>query len=276
MTTFVLPKERVGYIADLAVPNQVIFFSMPDFNVPGMIKSLEEYTRYPVDKIVFSHSANSDVLEAGTMENVRFTIQYVKDIQDAVLTELQKGTNPFTLWKAVKLPQYSNLAQYDNWFELNVLAVTISNVLGPLSWSPKSSSSSAANTRSSSSTPSSSSSSSSSGQAPGLPTYYPNPNNYVGFNSQPSKSSNNNSWKSNSNSGNSNPWKSSNTNSWKSSNTNSWRTSSDSNPWKSSNSNTWKSSNNNPWKSSSDNNPWKSNDSPWNSVAQHYSKYHNF
>ena len=43
-----------------------------------MIKSLEEYTRYPVDKIVFSHSANSDVLEAGTMENVRFTIQYVK------------------------------------------------------------------------------------------------------------------------------------------------------------------------------------------------------
>merc|ERR1712131_544326 len=220
--------------------------------------SLEEYTRYPVDKIVFSHSANSDVLEAGTMENVRFTIQYVKDIQDAVLTELQKGTNPFTLWKAVKLPQYSNLAQYDNWFELNVLAVTISNVLGPLSWSPKSSSSSVANTRSSSST----------GQAPGLPTYYPNPNNYVGFNSQPSKSSNNNSWKSNSNSGNSNPWKSSNTNSWKSSNTNSWRTSSDSNPWKSSNSNTWK--------SSSDNNPWKSNDSPWNSVAQHYSKYHNF
>merc|ERR1712198_121428 len=118
-----------------------------------------------------------------------------------------------------KLPQYSNLAQYDNWFELNVLAVTISNVLGPLSWSPKSSSSSAANTRSSS-TPSSSSSSSS-GQAPGLPTYYPNPNNYVGFSSQPSKSSNNN-------------------------------------PWKSSNSNTWKSSNNNPWKSSSDNNPWKS------------------
>merc|ERR1712131_148318 len=145
--------------------------------------SLEEYTRYPVDKIVFSHSANSDVLEAGTMENVRFTIQYVKDIQDAVLTELQKGTNPFTLWKAVKLPQYSNLAQYDNWFELNVLAVTISNVLGPLSWSPKSSSSSAANTRSSSSTPSSSSS----GQAPGLPTYYPNPSNYAGFNSQKSK-----------------------------------------------------------------------------------------
>ena len=26
---------KVGYIADLAVPNQVIFFSMPDFNVPG-------------------------------------------------------------------------------------------------------------------------------------------------------------------------------------------------------------------------------------------------
>jgi len=217
MTTIVLPKERVGYIADLAVPNQVIFFAMPDFNVPGMIRSLEEYTKYPVDKIVFSHSANPDVLEAGTMENVRFTIQYIKDIQDAVLDELQKGTNPFTLWKTVKLPQYSNLAQYDNWFELNVLAVTISNVLGPLSWSPKSSSSFDATPRSSSSS-SSPSSSSSSGSSPRLPTY--NPNSYIGFNSKPKKSSNNN------------PWKSSNNNPWKSS--------SDNNPWKS-NSNPWNS-----------------------------------
>ena len=123
---------------------------MPDFNVPGMLRALEEYSRYDVDQIIFSHSANDDPLEPGTQENVRFTIQYIKDIQDAVLKELQAGTNPFTLWKTVKLPQYSNLAQYDNWFELNVLAVTISNVLGPLAYSaPSSSSSSTASTRSS-------------------------------------------------------------------------------------------------------------------------------
>ena len=69
---------QVGYIADLAVPNQVIFFAFPDFNIPGMLKTLEEYTQYPVDKIVFSHSGNPDPLEPGTQENVKFVIQYVK------------------------------------------------------------------------------------------------------------------------------------------------------------------------------------------------------
>ena len=43
---------------------------------------------------------------------------------------LQAGQNPFTLWKEVKLPQYSNLVRYDEWFELNVLAVGLSLILG--------------------------------------------------------------------------------------------------------------------------------------------------
>ena len=55
-----------------------MFTFLPDFNIPGMLKTLEEYTQYPVDKIVFSHSGNPDPLEPGTQENVKFVIQYVK------------------------------------------------------------------------------------------------------------------------------------------------------------------------------------------------------
>ena len=69
---------KVGYIADLATPNQAMFFYLPDFNIPGLLRSLEEYTKYDVDKIVFSHSANPDILAPGTKEVHRFYIQYIK------------------------------------------------------------------------------------------------------------------------------------------------------------------------------------------------------
>ena len=69
---------QVGFIADLATPNQAIFFFMPDFNIPGLIKSLESYLQYDVDKIVFSHSSNDDILAPGTKEVHRFIIQYLK------------------------------------------------------------------------------------------------------------------------------------------------------------------------------------------------------
>ena len=39
---------------------------------------MEEYTKYDVDKIVFSHSANPDILAPGTKEVHRFYIQYIK------------------------------------------------------------------------------------------------------------------------------------------------------------------------------------------------------
>ena len=51
---------------------------MPDFNIPGLIKSLESYLQYDVDKIVFSHSSNDDILAPGTKEVHRFIIQYLK------------------------------------------------------------------------------------------------------------------------------------------------------------------------------------------------------
>jgi len=134
MTMFVLPREKVGFIADLATPNQAIFFFMPDFNIPGLIKSLESYLQYDVDKIVFSHSSNDDILAPGTKEVHRFIIQYLKDIQAAVRAELAAGTNPFLIAPKIDLPQYSQLKFYDAWFTQNVQAVVVSEVLGPLSW----------------------------------------------------------------------------------------------------------------------------------------------
>ena len=52
---------------------------MPDFSVPGWINTLEKYSKYDVDTIVFSHNGNyADPLETGNQDSMRFQLQYVK------------------------------------------------------------------------------------------------------------------------------------------------------------------------------------------------------
>ena len=105
-----------------------------------------------MDTIVFSHNGNyADPLETGDMETVRLQLQYLKvrkyftirpnsnldpfqDVRDAVRAELAKGTNAFQVFQKVQLPQYAGLTNYDNWFQLNVQATVVQEVLGPLSW----------------------------------------------------------------------------------------------------------------------------------------------
>ena len=48
--------------------------------------------------------------------------------------EFAAGTGAFEIFGKVKLPQYSGLTQYDNWFQLNVQAMVVNEVLGPTSW----------------------------------------------------------------------------------------------------------------------------------------------
>jgi len=215
MTTFVIPEKKVGFIADVAVPDRAYFTYLPDFNIPGLLKTLKAYSRFDVDTIVFTHNGNEDRLSTGTQEDIRFAIKYIEDIQDGVRAELQKGGSPFAIPQTLKLPQYENLAMYEQWFPLNVQAVLFDILLGPIGWRPENggdnpctaprttsssapsfpstSSSSFPSTSSSSSSsfPSKSSSSSTSYQQP-LPTYsssssstsYQQPNYYKNFQSK--------------------------------------------------------------------------------------------
>ena len=48
---------------------------------------------------------------------------------EQVRAELAKGTNPFAVAATIDLPQYAGLAQYDNWFNLNVQAAVVTEVM---------------------------------------------------------------------------------------------------------------------------------------------------
>ena len=53
---------------------------------------------------------------------------------EQVRAELAKGTNPFAVAATIDLPQYAGLAQYDNWFNLNVQAAVVTEVMAEDSW----------------------------------------------------------------------------------------------------------------------------------------------
>lgn len=59
---------------------------------------------------------------------------FEKDIQNAVRAELAAGTNPFQVAAKIDLPQYKDLVFFDLWFQQNVQAVVVNEVLGPASW----------------------------------------------------------------------------------------------------------------------------------------------
>ena len=42
MTVFLLPEEKIAYIADLVTPNRVLFAIVPDFNIKEWLRSLDE------------------------------------------------------------------------------------------------------------------------------------------------------------------------------------------------------------------------------------------
>ena len=78
MTAFLIPNLRLGFIADTVSPGRVPFQYFPDFNIPGLERTLHKYLELDVEKIVFSHNANTDPLEPGSKADIQFVLDYIK------------------------------------------------------------------------------------------------------------------------------------------------------------------------------------------------------
>ena len=55
-----------------------MFTFLPDFNIPGLEKSLNRYLEFDIEKIVFSHSNNADPMLPGSQEDLQFTLDYIQ------------------------------------------------------------------------------------------------------------------------------------------------------------------------------------------------------
>lgn len=136
MTVFVIPERGVAYIADLVTPNRVMFSIVPDFNIGEWERTLGEIQELDFDIAVCSHNdlPPEEAIKGCTMEHVAQEEAYIKDLRNAIMAEFEKGTPPFQIPSAVKLPQYEHWNQYEAWLPLNAQRLLLDMWMGPYPW----------------------------------------------------------------------------------------------------------------------------------------------
>jgi len=136
MTVFLLPKQKIAYIADIVTPNRVLFTIVPDFNVREWERSLEEVIKIDFDKAVYSHNNLPNALQGGTKQNTIENLQFIRDLRAAIYAEIKKGTHPMKVPDIVQLPKYKHWAMYDQWLAMNAWRVMLDDWMGPFPWRP--------------------------------------------------------------------------------------------------------------------------------------------
>lgn len=137
MTVFVLPKEKVAYVADLITPNRVMMSIVPDFNIKEWERSLKEILKLNFNKAVYSHNENKNGLLGGDKQDAKEAMEFIQDIRGGIYAEFKKGTNPMMIPSTLKLPKYKDWAMYDQWLSMNVWRVLMEEFMGPFPWRPE-------------------------------------------------------------------------------------------------------------------------------------------
>ena len=88
MTVFLLPKEKIAYIADVVTPNRMPF-SIADFNIKELMRTLEELEKMGFTKAIYSHSHAKEPV--GGKSDVVQTRAFFMDLQNEIIAEFQKG-----------------------------------------------------------------------------------------------------------------------------------------------------------------------------------------
>jgi len=132
MTVFILPDEKLAYIADLVTPNRVGFAILPDFNIKEWVRALEEIENMDFDKAIFSHSHAKEPL--GRMSDVTQTREFIQDLQMAIVNEFKKGTSFGAIPSSISLPKYQHWDMYEEWLPLNAWRIMLDMHMGPFPW----------------------------------------------------------------------------------------------------------------------------------------------
>ena len=131
MTAFLLPKDKVIYIADLVTPNRMPF-SIADFNIRALTQTLTQVEKMNFTKAVFSHSHAKKPF--GTKTDLVQTREFFKDLQAEIIAEFKKGTSFYQMPQKLKLPKYKSWDFYDEWLPMNVWNMMFQMEMGSFPW----------------------------------------------------------------------------------------------------------------------------------------------
>ena len=136
MTVFLLPEQKVAYVADIVTPNRVMFSIVPDFNIREWERSIEEVLELNFDRAVYSHNNLPDAQNGGTKQHAIENLEFIRDLRAAIYAEFEKGTNPMMVPDIVQVPKYAHWAMYDQWLAMNAWRLLLDDWMGPFPWRP--------------------------------------------------------------------------------------------------------------------------------------------
>ena len=134
MTVFLLPEEKVAYIADIVTPNRVLFTIAPDFNVKETERSMKEILELDFETVIFSHNEKENPLAGGTKADIQESLNFIGDLRGAIFAEFKKGTPTDQIPNIIDLPQYKDLKMYDEWLPMNAWKLILEEWMGPFPW----------------------------------------------------------------------------------------------------------------------------------------------
>lgn len=125
MTVFRFPEYNAIFVIDLVVPDRVLYAYLPDASPKDWVEDLKKIQELEFDAVYMAH-----VRAIGDRSDITLMQQYFADLYAAVDKALNSETPFFEIPTTVKLPQYENLKNYEEWLPLNVWRILMEKSIG--------------------------------------------------------------------------------------------------------------------------------------------------
>jgi len=122
--SLLLPENRVISAIDWLLIGRMPYRDLARYDVDGMIRSLHEIDRLDWDLASPGHA------DVGDKEGMRIVRRYLEAVRDGVVAGINDEAAIDDLVPALRadlaaVPEFSNLAQFDNWVELNIRGIHV-------------------------------------------------------------------------------------------------------------------------------------------------------
>ena len=116
MVVTVVRPENVAFVVDVVSPGRLPYQTTTSA-VNGMIDQISAVEALDFDVLLPGHS------QTGTKADATETREYLEELRAKVQAELDAGKSPEEIIASVKMPDYADWANYDDWLPMNVEGV---------------------------------------------------------------------------------------------------------------------------------------------------------
>lgn len=115
--SFLWVERKLLFVVDWIVVGRMPYKDLPGYDINGMIRSTEEALAFDWDRFVGGHA------EIGGRNEVRRYLRYLVALRDQVLDGMIAGKELSTLKEEIKLEEFSDFVNFQDWLPLNIEGV---------------------------------------------------------------------------------------------------------------------------------------------------------